>query len=1383
MAADAASMVGEAALNGVFQGLAQALTPIIQKKLGQFWGVDKELKRLKRNLLGVQPLLNDAETRQFTEESVRSWVFDLRGLTYDMEDIVDEMNYELLRLQLENRDKSDGEQVQTLFTILRLDKVSGAVENYSFNYQIASKINEVLERWDEIVEYGNALNLREGVGERTLGDIRKKRETTSLVDKDRVFGRESEKEEIISFLKSDESFGRGNLSVIGIVGMGGLGKTTLAKLAYNDSDQFNMKVWVHVSHDFDLVRVTRSIIESIGCPKEEKTALDPLQCRLQELVKEKKLLLVLDDAWTDNFEDWETLLAPLIRSVQKGSKIIATTRSEEVCRSIGSRDYIYRLKGLSDDDCWTIVKEKVFDYSDNASEQANLEILRVKVVKKCQGLPLAANVIGGLLGTVHVDKWERLLESAIWELPKTKDYILPALMLSYLCLDPHQKRCFTYTATCFKHDYFQKKEMILLWMAEGFIEANKNDEMEDIANDYFDNLVAKHFFQRPYYAFHYEMHDLIRELAEVIMGNISFGIQGKIGTKRPTKEARHVALLGGSVVNQILLEKMVEAKCLRTLLITSANFDEVLKQIDHSFEHLRVLYLHGKNSMGEIPESIGDLKHLRHLELHERYIESFPDSICRLYNLQTLDLSGCNNFVELPRGIGSLINLRYLILRETILQMLPDSICKLKKLREINLQFCQKFVVLPSNIGDLNNLRGLDLYGTSVEKLPDSICRLYNLQSICLTGCNKLTELPKEMSNLINLQSFQIEEELIKTSLLPRIERFTNIRRLSNYCITNEIGIRQLNLLINLQELRITNLENVKSVEEARVANLKNKHQLVRLEMEWSGPDSSNLWDGNDEKEILEALEPPHANLRYLTVKNYGGFKFPSWLGDPSFSKLEVIKLIGCRKCQLLTSFGQLHSLKMLFIEEMQELQHVGREFFGNRAFPSLKILKLKHLPNFEGRFEAKEGDFPHLIKLEVRNCPKLRELPVTPLTLKTLILYGYEKTQEYENLSGQNPEVGNCNEMIMLKSLSNLTSLSSLNISGFRRVKLLPNGFIQSLINIKDLKIENCDELLSLPEGPSTTLSELHIINCPNMTSLGKGFLNMTCLERLEIIGCPRLESSPGELTIFSCVWYFEVVGCSKTTLSSVLPHLSTLEHLVIKEIDGLQYFPHDLLLNSTTLKYLEIVKCSELASLPDHLPSSLAELEIIGCTELTSLPDHLPSSLADLMIYKCTELTSLPDHLPSSLVWLSIHKCTELTSLPDHLPSSLAALTIDECTELTSLPDHLPSSLAELEIIGCTELTSLPNELPSSLKKFVVYDCKKIKSLPKGLCNLTSLETLEIKNCPLVESFPDDGLPTGLLSLRIYGCPTLIQRCQQQGSKEWSMIKCIDDVYLGLE
>ncbi|XP_068650557.1 putative disease resistance protein RGA3 [Aristolochia californica] len=429
--------------------------------------------------------------------------------------------------------------------------------------------------------------------------------------------------------------------------------------------------------------------------------------------------------------------------------------------------------------------------------------------------------------------------------------------------------------------------------------------------------------------------------------------------------------------------------------------------------------------------------------------------------------------------------------------------------------------------------------------------------------------------------------------------------------------------------MRITNLENVESVEEARVANSKNKHQLVILVMERSGPDSSNLWDGNDEKEILEALEPPHVNLRHLTVKNYGGFKFPSWLGDPSFSKLVEIELIGCRKCKLLTSFGQLRSLKKLVIVEMQQLKHVSREFVGNRAFPSLQILQLKHLLNLEWQFEAKEVDF-----------------------------------HECENLSGQDSEVGYCNEVIMLKSLSNLTSLSSLNISGFRRVKLLPNGFLQSLINIKDMEIENCNELLSLPEGPSTTLSGLHIINCPNMTSLGKGIQNMTCLK-------------------------------SKTTLSSVLPHLSTLEHLAIKEINGLQYLPHDLLLNLTTLKILDI----------------------------------------------------------------------------------------DHCTKLASLPDYLPSSLAELRIIHCAELASLPDELPSSLEEFSVYYCDKIQSLPKGLCNLTSLEYLWIECCPLVESLPEDRLPIGLRSLLIVGCPTLSQWCKQQGSKEWSMIKCLPNVHIRLE
>ncbi|XP_068649730.1 disease resistance protein RUN1-like [Aristolochia californica] len=320
--------------------------------------------------------------------------------------------------------------------------------------------------------------------------------------------------------------------------MGGLGKTTLAKLAYNDTDQFDLKAWVHVSHDFDLVRVTKCIIEAITNAKYKLGSLDPMQCRLHELVKEKKLLLVLDDAW-------------------------------------------------------------------------------------------------------------------------------------------------------------------------------------------------------------------------VIMGNISIRIQEKIVTKRPTEETRHVSLFC-KVVNQILLKELGKSKSLHTLSIVDASFDEVLKQIGHSFERMRVLDLNGF-SIQEIPESIGNLKHLRHLDLQHSRIESLPYSICSLHNLQTLNLNDCNNLLELPCGIGSLINLRYLLLKTTRLQVLPDSLCKLEKLQEIDLLWCDKFVVLPTNIGNLNNLRYLMLSRTRIEMLPASLCKLEKLQEIDLSFCMGLRVLPTHIGDLNNLHSLNIE--------------------------------------------------------------------------------------------------------------------------------------------------------------------------------------------------------------------------------------------------------------------------------------------------------------------------------------------------------------------------------------------------------------------------------------------------------------------------------------------------------------------------------------------------------------------------------------------------------------------------------------------------
>ncbi|KAG9454839.1 hypothetical protein H6P81_007743 [Aristolochia fimbriata] len=190
---DAATAVGEAALNSIFQGVAQALTPIIQKKLGYLLGVDEELKKLKKTLLRIQTLLDDAEGRQFKEDMVRLWVVELRDVAYDVEDIVDAMNIELLRLQLKQRNKTDKDEVGNFSPSFWLDKVVDDFENINFRREMAPKIEDVLERLDDIIDAGNSLRLREAVGGR-IHETKSRPETTSLVDEESVFGRDMDKE-------------------------------------------------------------------------------------------------------------------------------------------------------------------------------------------------------------------------------------------------------------------------------------------------------------------------------------------------------------------------------------------------------------------------------------------------------------------------------------------------------------------------------------------------------------------------------------------------------------------------------------------------------------------------------------------------------------------------------------------------------------------------------------------------------------------------------------------------------------------------------------------------------------------------------------------------------------------------------------------------------------------------------------------------------------------------------------------------------------------------------------------------------------------------------------------------------------------------------------
>ena len=231
----------------------------------------------------------------------------------------------------------------------------------------------------------------------------------------------------------------------------------------------------------------------------------------------KKFLIVLDDVWSENYADWEALSNPFTYGAQ-GSRVIVTTRGEHVAVAMRSA-ITHRLKLLPEEDCWSLFAKHAFREGD-LEAYPKLQVIGREMVKKCHGLPLAAKAVGSLLWSkVDINEWNKILKSELWDLQN--DMVIPALRLSYQYLPSHLKRCFAYCCI-FPQDYeFEKEELILLWMAEGFLQQSKEKTLEQVGDDYFCTLVARSLLQpKDAYQFSFVMHDLVNDLAKTCIWTI-----------------------------------------------------------------------------------------------------------------------------------------------------------------------------------------------------------------------------------------------------------------------------------------------------------------------------------------------------------------------------------------------------------------------------------------------------------------------------------------------------------------------------------------------------------------------------------------------------------------------------------------------------------------------------------------------------------------------------------------------------------------------------------------------------------------------------------------------------------------------------------------------
>jgi len=341
------------------------------------------------------------------------------------------------------------------------------------------------------------LKTASSVGYRLSNELPHKSQTTSLVVGTDIYGRDYDKQLIFDWLISDNN-NPNKPSILSIVGMGGVDKTTLAQHVFNDPKvdevKFDVKAWVCVSDDFDVFKLSRAILEAVTKSTDDSRDMEMVHTRLKEKLTGKKFLLVLDDVWNENQSKWEEVQKPLVLGSQ-GSRILVTTRSKEVASSMLSEEH--SLKQLQEDDCWKLFASHAFRGDDTEPNPECREI-GMKIVQKCKGLPLALKTMGSLLyKKSSVSEWETVLQSEIWEFSKERCDILPALALSYIHLPSHLKACFAYCAL-FPKDYeFIKEDLIHLWMTENFLHCRQYSKTtEEVCQQYFNDLLSRSFFQQ-----------------------------------------------------------------------------------------------------------------------------------------------------------------------------------------------------------------------------------------------------------------------------------------------------------------------------------------------------------------------------------------------------------------------------------------------------------------------------------------------------------------------------------------------------------------------------------------------------------------------------------------------------------------------------------------------------------------------------------------------------------------------------------------------------------------------------------------------------------------------------------------------------------------------
>ncbi|CAN6556264.1 unnamed protein product [Malus baccata var. baccata] len=1032
-------MAAEVVLTFAAEGILKKVLSLAQKEFKFAWGFKAELEKLKESFTKIELLLNSVADKP-QDPPIEAWVKKLKDVAHDAEDVLDELEYEGYRRKVEIQNHMKKK-------VLNFFSLSNPL---AFRLQMAPKFQKINASLVDLKSEASLLGLVSKNKDATSQGIRWDRQTNSLNGKDeKTFGRGKAVSNIVTNLTNSKN-NQENLAVMAIVGMGGLGKTTLAKSVYNEDSIhkfFEKRIWVCVSNTFDVTLILHRMLESLTLTKaSSKDNQDAILKKLQEELKDKRYLLVLDDVWNEDARNWEYLMECLskLNSVG-GSKIIVTTRSGKVASISEKLLPRHELGKLSVDECWSIMKDRAFPDSSALefdSSAPEFEAIGKEIAKHCGGVPLMAKVLGGILhNKKSTQEWSSFKNSRIWNNhSKEEDRIMSILRLSFDNLEsPSLKQCFAYCSMFEKDAEIQRDNLIQLWMAQGLLRSSPSGskDMEDIGNEYFDILLQSSLFQDATIS----DNGIIRGMANLkcvgaefygydLVHNVATTSEEVI-TLFPALKVLYISECGDlnewKQAPTTSRKKVVVFPILEMLTIEDCS---KLRNAPSHFPFLQKLEMSSCDSRTPIEEISSGLTTITFLKIKGiKELTCLPQGILKKNNnLSSLDISDCNDLTCITQDVvGSCSSLERLCIWSCKkLRHLPNGLDTLPLLEVLEISECPslEFIPITQGMASLQEIKIVDC--GRLSRLPSGLKNCTSLQKLSISKCNGLSGPLSLWASLVelriddcnNLTSIEMKGSVSLTASLQKLtiwdcRELTSLPALPQQCPS-------------LQELMINDCPKLSwfGVKSRRVEE-EEEEECISLGQLWiwSCPKLASFCAQNsriDEEECISLQSTSDmrtmTSLRDLRIGNCE--RLESWVSSLQFPlSLDTLSIVKIPNLQILPSLDSLNSLSHL---------EIGRFWEELDSFPDFQV-----------------GSLMHLTTLFLYGWPKLKSLP---------------------------------------QQIQHLTSLTYLIIVDFEGVETLPE-WLGSLTSLTDLLIFHCKNLMNLPSVQAmqrlTKLQILRIVRC----------------------------------------------------------------------------------------------------------------------------------------------------------------------------------------------------------------------------------------------------------------------------------------------------------------